>query len=82
MSAIQETSAGTNEPVVGASDVIAQSNKHWNVSGTSVLVAWGLAITGGVRKTDFVVDAILTSRSLLCCSTPGTDECRIHLHFE
>jgi len=34
--------------VVAASDVVAQRDKQWNVSGTSVLVAWGLAVGGCV----------------------------------
>jgi len=34
-------------PVVAASDVVAQRDKQWNVSGTSILVAWGLAVAGG-----------------------------------
>ena len=42
-------SSGGGTPVVGASDLVAQSNEHWNVSGSSVLVAWGLSIAGGVR---------------------------------
>ena len=33
--------------VVAASDVVAQRDKQWNVSGTSILVAWGLAVAGG-----------------------------------
>jgi hypothetical protein len=34
--------------VVAASDVVAQRDKQWNVSGTSILVAWALAVGGGV----------------------------------
>lgn len=51
--AVQATPTETSGsgPVVGASDVVAQSAEHWNVSGTSVLVAWGLAVFGGVRPT-------------------------------
>jgi hypothetical protein len=43
---------GAGNPVVEASDVVAQRAKQWNVSGTSVLVAWGLAVAGGVN--DFI----------------------------
>jgi hypothetical protein len=39
---------GAGGAVVAASDVVAQRDKQWNVSGTSVLVAWGLAVSGGV----------------------------------
>jgi hypothetical protein len=42
---------GAGNPVVEASDLVAQRAKQWNVSGTSVLVAWGLAVAGGVSIT-------------------------------
>lgn len=35
---------------ISASDLILEAEKHWNVSATSILAAWGLTAAGGVSQ--------------------------------
>lgn len=43
-----EKGTTSDQGIVGASDVIGQVNRHWNVSGTAVLAAWGVAMFASV----------------------------------
>lgn len=52
-SAIDGPTTPNDHGLVGASDVIAQANRHWNVSGTAVLAAWGVAVFASVRAGAF-----------------------------
>jgi hypothetical protein len=65
MSAVQDTPTAGGGPVVEASDVVAQTTKHWNVSGTSVLVAWGLSVAGGVSRLRLAPCMTLTLQILI-----------------
>lgn len=58
-------------PVVNASDLIAETENHWNVSGTSVLVAWIITAAGGVGYRFL---------SCLFASAPGAVLCVLEHH--
>ena len=44
---------------VSPSELIAEAEQHWNVSGTSVLVAWGLTAIGSVSSSYTIIADIL-----------------------
>lgn len=44
------SSASTTANSISASDLILEAEKHWNVSATSILAAWGLTAAGAVSQ--------------------------------